>query len=56
MALINLLAPQRWNSDYAEWQAYYFFLFFTAITLGDKYQCTMIDLFQSESCKRITQP
>lgn len=42
MAVTNLLERQRWNSDYAEWQA---FFFFTAMTLGDKYQCTMIDLF-----------
>lgn len=25
MALVNLLVPQRWNSDYAEWQAYYYY-------------------------------
>ena len=45
MALTNLLEWQRWNSDYAEWQAFFLLLlFFTAMTLGDKCQCTMIDL------------
>lgn len=28
MALTNLLERQRWNSDYAEWQAFFFFLIF----------------------------
>ena len=28
MALVYLLVPQRWNSDYAEWQAYYYYYYY----------------------------
>lgn len=28
MAVTNLLERQRWNSDYAEWQAFFFFIFY----------------------------
>lgn len=28
MALTNLLERQRWNSDYAEWQAFFFLIFY----------------------------
>ena len=28
MAVTNLLERQRWNSDYAEWQAFLFFFIF----------------------------
>lgn len=27
MALTNLLERQRWNSDYAEWQAFFFIFY-----------------------------